>query len=98
MKILRILPKHEFTYEQLAVEVERALRADARFPTIGHLDLRTLRQPDLASLLAGVIGALAVRYQLSSSLRLVAVLLGILQAFEIVLQVIEETHASFRIG
>jgi uncharacterized membrane protein YjjP (DUF1212 family) len=38
-----------------------------------HLSANVFLQPFAAALLAGVIGALAVRYQLSSSLRLVAV-------------------------
>jgi uncharacterized membrane protein YjjP (DUF1212 family) len=41
--------------------------------TLGRFSVNPLLQPFAASLLAGVIGALAVRYQLSSSLRLVAV-------------------------
>ena len=40
---------------------------------IGHYSTNALLQPLCAALLAGIIGALAVRYQLSSSLRLVAV-------------------------
>jgi uncharacterized membrane protein YjjP (DUF1212 family) len=40
---------------------------------LAHYTTNTLLQPLCAALLAGVIGALAVRYQLSSSLRLVAV-------------------------
>jgi uncharacterized membrane protein YjjB (DUF3815 family) len=41
--------------------------------SIGHYSSNVYLQPFCAALLAGVIGALAVRYQLSSSLRLVAV-------------------------
>jgi uncharacterized membrane protein YjjB (DUF3815 family) len=41
--------------------------------TLGKYSTNTLLQPLCAALLAGVIGALAVRYHLSSSLRLVAV-------------------------
>ena len=40
---------------------------------LAHFSANVFLQPFAASLLAGVIGALAVRYQLSSSLRLVAV-------------------------
>jgi uncharacterized membrane protein YjjP (DUF1212 family) len=40
---------------------------------LAHLSANVFLQPFAAALLAGVIGALAVRYQLSSSLRLVAV-------------------------
>jgi uncharacterized membrane protein YjjP (DUF1212 family) len=40
---------------------------------LSHYSTNTLLQPFCAALLAGMIGALAVRYQLSSSLRLVAV-------------------------
>src|SRR5262245_23397906 len=40
---------------------------------IGHYSANALLQPLCAALLAGFIGALAVRYELSSSLRLVAV-------------------------
>jgi uncharacterized membrane protein YjjP (DUF1212 family) len=40
---------------------------------ISHYSTNTLLQPLCAALLAGIIGALAVRYNLSSSLRLVAV-------------------------
>ncbi len=40
---------------------------------VGRLSANLLLQPFCAALLAGVIGALAVRYDLSSSLRLVAV-------------------------
>jgi uncharacterized membrane protein YjjB (DUF3815 family) len=40
---------------------------------VTHYTANVLLQPFCAALLAGVIGALAVRYQLSSSLRLVAV-------------------------
>ena len=40
---------------------------------VGHYSTNALLQPLCAALLAGIIGALAVRYQLSSSLRLVAV-------------------------
>jgi uncharacterized membrane protein YjjP (DUF1212 family) len=40
---------------------------------ISHHSTNTLLQPLCAALLAGIIGALAVRYNLSSSLRLVAV-------------------------
>jgi uncharacterized membrane protein YjjP (DUF1212 family) len=40
---------------------------------LGRVSLNLLLQPFCAAALAGVIGALAVRYQLSSSLRLVAV-------------------------
>jgi uncharacterized membrane protein YjjP (DUF1212 family) len=40
---------------------------------LGHYSANVFLQPFGAALLAGVIGALAVRYQLSSSLRLVAV-------------------------
>src|SRR5262249_42476810 len=41
--------------------------------TIGRYSSNAVLQPLCAALLAGVIGALAVRYELSSSLRLVAV-------------------------
>src|SRR6266851_5573846 len=41
--------------------------------TLAHYTANALLQPLGAALLAGVVGALAVRYQLSSSLRLVAV-------------------------
>ena len=41
--------------------------------TLARYSTNTLVQPFCAALLAGLIGALAVRYQLSSSLRLVAV-------------------------
>jgi uncharacterized membrane protein YjjB (DUF3815 family) len=41
--------------------------------TLSHYSTNTLLQPLCAALLAGIVGALAVRYQLSSSLRLVAV-------------------------
>jgi len=41
--------------------------------TIGRYSTNALLQPLCAALLAGIIGALAVRYELSSSLRLVAV-------------------------
>jgi uncharacterized membrane protein YjjP (DUF1212 family) len=41
--------------------------------SLAHYSENVFLQPFCASLLAGVIGALAVRYQLSSSLRLVAV-------------------------
>jgi len=41
--------------------------------TLAHYSTNPLLQPLCAALLAGIIGALAVRYQLSSSLRLVAV-------------------------
>lgn len=41
--------------------------------TISHYSANALLQPFSAAVLAGVIGALAVRFQLSSSLRLVAV-------------------------
>jgi uncharacterized membrane protein YjjB (DUF3815 family) len=41
--------------------------------TLSHYSKNTLLQPLCAALLAGIVGALAVRYQLSSSLRLVAV-------------------------
>jgi uncharacterized membrane protein YjjP (DUF1212 family) len=41
--------------------------------TVAHYTANALLQPLGAALLAGVVGALAVRYQLSSSLRLVAV-------------------------
>jgi uncharacterized membrane protein YjjB (DUF3815 family) len=40
---------------------------------LSHYSTNTLLQPLCAALLAGIVGALAVRYQLSSSLRLVAV-------------------------
>jgi uncharacterized membrane protein YjjP (DUF1212 family) len=40
---------------------------------LGHLSTNLFLQPFCAAVLAGVIGALAVRYDLSSSLRLVAV-------------------------
>jgi uncharacterized membrane protein YjjP (DUF1212 family) len=40
---------------------------------LGHYSANVFLQPFCAALLAGLIGALAVRYQLSSSLRLVAV-------------------------
>ena len=40
---------------------------------VGHYSANIFLQPFCAAFLAGVIGALAVRYQLSSSLRLVAV-------------------------
>src|SRR6266436_4732733 len=41
--------------------------------TLAQYSTNTLLQPLCAALLAGIVGALAVRYQLSSSLRLVAV-------------------------
>src|SRR5258706_3270652 len=41
--------------------------------SLAHYGASVFLQPFCAALLAGVIGALAVRYQLSSSLRLVAV-------------------------
>jgi len=41
--------------------------------TLGRYSTNALLQPLCAALLAGIIGALAVRYELSSSLRLVAV-------------------------
>jgi uncharacterized membrane protein YjjP (DUF1212 family) len=41
--------------------------------TVAKYSTNTLVQPLCAALLAGIVGALAVRYQLSSSLRLVAV-------------------------
>jgi uncharacterized membrane protein YjjP (DUF1212 family) len=41
--------------------------------TLARYSANTLLQPFCAALLAGIIGALAVRYQLSSSLRLIAV-------------------------
>jgi uncharacterized membrane protein YjjP (DUF1212 family) len=41
--------------------------------TIGRYSTNALLQPLCAALLAGIVGALAVRYELSSSLRLVAV-------------------------
>ena len=41
--------------------------------TIGRYSTNALLQPLCAALLAGIIGAIAVRYELSSSLRLVAV-------------------------
>jgi uncharacterized membrane protein YjjP (DUF1212 family) len=41
--------------------------------TIAKYSTNTLVQPLCAALLAGIVGALAVRYQLSSSLRLIAV-------------------------
>jgi uncharacterized membrane protein YjjP (DUF1212 family) len=41
--------------------------------TLAHYSTNTLLQPLCAALLAGIIGALAVRYRLSFSLRLVAV-------------------------
>src|SRR6202022_3255219 len=41
--------------------------------TLAQFSTNVLLQPLCAALLAGVIGALAVRYELSSSLRLVAV-------------------------
>jgi uncharacterized membrane protein YjjB (DUF3815 family) len=41
--------------------------------TLSHYSTNTLLQPLCAALLAGIIGALAVRWQLSSSLRLIAV-------------------------
>jgi uncharacterized membrane protein YjjP (DUF1212 family) len=41
--------------------------------TLSHYSTHTLLQPLCAALLAGIVGALAVRFQLSSSLRLVAV-------------------------
>src|SRR6202040_1298022 len=41
--------------------------------SLAKLSANVFLQPFCAALLAGVIGALAVRYQLSSSLRLVAV-------------------------
>jgi uncharacterized membrane protein YjjP (DUF1212 family) len=41
--------------------------------TLAHYSTNIFLQPFSAALLAGVIGALAVRYQLSSSLRLVAI-------------------------
>jgi len=41
--------------------------------TVSHYSANALLQPLCAALLAGIIGALAVRYNLSSSLRLVAV-------------------------
>jgi len=41
--------------------------------TLAHYTTNALLQPLGAALLAGVVGALAVRYRLSSSLRLVAV-------------------------
>src|SRR5207245_9137756 len=41
--------------------------------TVGRYSANTRRQPLCAALLAGMIGALAVRYNLGSSLRLVAV-------------------------
>jgi len=41
--------------------------------TLGRYSTNPLLQPFCAALLAGILGALAVRYQLSSSLRLVAV-------------------------
>jgi len=41
--------------------------------TVAKYSANTLVQPLCAALLAGIVGALAVRYQLSSSLRLVAV-------------------------
>src|SRR5262249_58635792 len=41
--------------------------------TLGQYSTNPLLQPFCAALLAGILGALAVRYQLSSSLRLVAV-------------------------
>src|SRR5262249_59740039 len=46
---------------------------DVRRRTIGRYSTNTLLQPFCAALLAGIIGALAVSYELSSSLRLVAV-------------------------
>src|SRR6202040_2086189 len=41
--------------------------------SLAHYSANVFLQPFCASLLAGLVGALAVRYQLSSSLRLVAV-------------------------
>ena len=42
-------------------------------PALGQLSANFLLQPFCAAILAGIIGAMAVRYDLSSSLRLVAV-------------------------
>jgi uncharacterized membrane protein YjjB (DUF3815 family) len=56
----------------LLIAASAALGAILR-RALGKYSTNPLVQPFCASLLAGIIGALAVRYQLSSSLRLVAV-------------------------
>src|SRR5438445_2208718 len=56
----------------VAIVVSAAAGAVVR-RTIAKYSTNTLVQPLCAALLAGIVGALAVRYQLSSSLRLVAV-------------------------
>lgn len=45
----------------------------AMIPTLARYSTNPFVQPLCAALLAGIIGALAVRYQLSSTLRLIAV-------------------------